>query len=160
MNTPETKLQKTPTNFVCENCDFECSKMSDWNRHISTSKHLTIQNHTHPIQKHAKEYDCICGKSYGYSSNYYTHRKKCIVMIEKQNTTVDATPDNLSDSNLIVQLIKQNQEFKELLIEQNTKMVDTFSVAICDAIKQCSSSISNSTVNSHNKTFNLQVFLN
>jgi hypothetical protein len=83
-------------------------------------------------------------------------------MIEKQNTAVDATPDNLSDSNLIVQLIKQNQEFKELLIEQNTKMVDTFSVAICEAIKQCSTITNNTnTVNSNNnKTFNLQVFLN
>jgi hypothetical protein len=58
-------------------------------------------------------------------------------------------------------LIKQNQEFKELLIEQNTKMVDTFSVAICEAIKQCSTITNNTnTVNSNNKTFNLQVFLN
>ena len=49
------------------------------------------------------------------------------------------------------ELQKQNNEFKELLIEQNKTIID--------AIKHTNNT-TNNNVNSHNKTFNLQVFLN
>jgi hypothetical protein len=53
---------------------------------------------------------------------------------------------------LIKYLIKENSEFKELIVEQN-KMV----------MKMCEkgvTTINNNNINSHNKTFNLNVFLN
>jgi len=85
----------------------------------------------------------------------YNHKKKCKGV---EDTETYQAFDKPTDADLIVQLIKQNQEFKELLIEQNTKMVDTFS----EAIKKNNITNNNTinTVNSHNKTFNLQVFLN
>jgi hypothetical protein len=48
--------------------------------------------------------------------------------------------------------MKENSEFKELIVEQN-KMV----MKMCE---KTSSSITNSNINSNNKTFNLNVFLN
>jgi len=66
------------------------------------------------------------------------------------------------DSDLIVQLLKQNDDFKTMLLEQNTKMIESFQ----EACKINSTSITNNnnntnhTVNSHNKTFNMNVFLN
>ena len=30
--------------FECKSCDFECSKKSDWNRHLFTAKHLNRIN--------------------------------------------------------------------------------------------------------------------
>ena len=156
MNTPETKRQKTPSSFVCENCDFRCSKMSDWNRHITTSKHQNIQNHTQIIQKNAVKYECICGKSYGYSSNFYTHRKKCMVVDAKQddNVLITLVSEVVKSNNEIqrqnVELQKQTNELQKQNQEMQKQILDVCKNGI----------ISNSTVNSHNKTFNLQVFLN
>ena len=42
---------KSPHVFSCELCDFECSKIRDWNRHILTLKHTKatkmLQNATY-----------------------------------------------------------------------------------------------------------------
>ena len=44
-NKMETKLStKNTKKFVCENCNFLCSKKSYWERHIVTSKHAKLTN--------------------------------------------------------------------------------------------------------------------
>ena len=148
----DEKLKKRDPRFVCVSCNFKCYMKCDWDRHILRPKHTNnVFLEQTEETKTNKTYTCKCGRIFSTSSGLWKHDQKC--GLDK--------PDNLSDSDLVVQLIKQNQEFKELLIEQNTKMVDTFSVAICEAIKQCSTITNNTnTVNSNNKTFNLQVFLN
>jgi hypothetical protein len=151
MKMPENSCEKMPNIFICEKCDFKCSKQSNWNKHIMTSKHQTIQNHTKIIQKNAKTYDCICGKSYGYSSNYYTHRKKCFVVDTKQDDNALIT--------LVTEVVKSNNEIQKQNIElqkQNQEMQKQI-------LEVCKNGIVNNSVthvNSHNKTFNLQVFLN
>jgi hypothetical protein len=148
----DEKLKKRDPRFVCVRCNFKCYMKCDWDRHILRPKHTNkVFLDTSEEKKTNKTYNCKCGRIFSTNSGLWKHEQKC--GLDK--------PDNLFDSNLIIQLIKQNQEFKELLIEQNTKMVDTFSVAIGEAIKQCSTNTNiNSNVNSNNKTFNLQVFLN
>ena len=34
-----TKTPKNAKKYICENCDFACSKKSDFNRHLMTAKH-------------------------------------------------------------------------------------------------------------------------
>ena len=134
--------------LYCEICDFKCCKKGDWNRHIITSKHINAYQML-TLNTPPTKYECECGCSYAYRQSLYTHKKKC-----KNHITTIHNSD--TDSNLVVQLIKQNQEFNHLLIEQNNKMMDTF----VEAIKNGITNGNNNTVNSHNKTFNLQVFLN
>jgi hypothetical protein len=99
-------------------------------------------------------FQCQCGKTYNYLSGLCKHKKNCKGIEETEIYQELYKP---TDSNLIIQLIKQNQEFKELLVEQNTKLVDT----ITQSIKNNSiTNNNNNHVNSHNKTFNLNVFLN
>ena len=38
------KPPKTPEQFECESCSFECSKYSDYSRHLSTRKHKRTIN--------------------------------------------------------------------------------------------------------------------
>jgi len=151
-----TKSQKSPVSFYCEKCDYTTSNKKDYNKHILTAKHQNaIQSYTNANTK----IQCFCGKIFKHTPSLYRHKRICVNSNDNSNETESNV--SLAGSNLIIQLIKQNQEFKELLIEQNTKMVDTFSVAIGEAIKQCSTITNNTnTVNSNNKTFNLQVFLN
>jgi hypothetical protein len=142
--------------FVCEKCDYTCKQKWMWSRHITTTKHQNTYKHTDTdLQKSSgKSYACKCGNEYSHRQSLYNHRKKC--KCSSENDTIQAQ-DKQAESEIIFQLIKQNQEFKELLIEQNTKMCETFT----EAIKHTNNTTNNNNhINSHNKTFNLQVFLN
>jgi len=73
----------TPKNakkFKCEKCMFISSKLSDWNRHITTQKHLHTTDTTKYNISYAiveKEYGCGCGKKYNHRSSLFNHKKKC-----------------------------------------------------------------------------------
>ena len=149
--------QISPNKFICEVCTISCNRKTEWLRHIQTKKHISNKNGeiSNILATSVSPMVCECGKSYSDRTGLWRHKKKCC----EKNTHDKNEP---TDSNLIVQLIKQNQEFKELLVEQNTKLVDTFSEAITQVIKLNSITNNNNInqVNSHNKTFNLQLFLN
>jgi hypothetical protein len=99
------------------------------------------------VQDH---YQCQCGKTYNYLSGLCKHKKKCK---GAEDIETYQALDKPTDADLIVQLIKQNQDFKDLIIEQNKTIVE--------AIKHNNiTTNNNNTINSHNKTFNLHVFLN
>jgi hypothetical protein len=59
---------------------------------------------------------------------------------------------------LILEIVKQNQEFKTLLIEQQTKMLEQQNKLI--ELSSKPNNITNTNSNNNNKTFNLNVFLN
>ena len=134
------KAQKNATNFVCKSCNFECSKKSDWDRHIMRPKHLKhlemIQNDTPKDIKNITQYDCECGNTYKHHSGLWRHKKSC-----------DFTKGDSKKDDLIDYLIKENQEFKNLILE---------------LAKKDSSVINNNTNchNTNNNTFNLNMFLN
>jgi hypothetical protein len=71
---------------------------------------------------------------------------------DKNGNNIDDNID-VTDSNIIIQLIKQNDDFKHLLIEQNKTIIEL-------SKNISNTNISHSNINSHNKTFNLQFFLN
>ena len=145
----------SPNKFICDACTISCNRKTEWTRHIQTKKHISNKNGeiSNILATSVTPMVCECGKSYSDRTGLWRHKKKCCEKnIHDKNEPTDA--------NMIVQLIKQNQEFKELLIEQNTKLVDTFSEAISEVIKNNTTIVNNNHVNSHNKTFNLQLFLN
>ena len=153
--TPKTAILRQ-----CISCDFKCSKNVDWDRHISTAKHQNRTNLNNLEQKNAEKSQSLfvcknCNKSYNARNSLWYHEKKCNTNTNDNNlNNIDIT-----DSNIIVQLIKQNDEFKHLLVEQSKAMIEQ-NKTIIELSKN--SSITNNTThtNSHNKTFNLQFFLN
>ena len=150
--------------FVCDGCNFKCSRKWLWDRHIATPKHNNTYNTTdNDLQvSDKKSYKCDCGTEYSHRQSLYNHKKKC--KWTEENKCVEKTDHKLqttnADTNIILQLIKQNSDFQTLILdqtkifmEQNTKLVDTFS----EALKH--NSITNNTNVNSNNTFNLQVFL-
>ena len=150
------KMPKNAEKFNCDVCDFKCCKQSNYNKHILTPKHKINQKRYKMVQNNAnenieeddKKYTCECGLVYKHYSGLWRHKKKC----QKENTenTENTEIENNITPELIIEIIKQNQEFKDLLLEQNKTIIELSK----------NTTIINNTSNSHNKTFNLQVFLN
>jgi len=74
--------QKNIAKFVCEICDFMCSKKGDWDRHLTRPKHL---NNVHKIQNDTiknienienSKYVCECGNIYKHHSGLWRHKNK------------------------------------------------------------------------------------
>jgi hypothetical protein len=154
--------QKTPKIFLCENCDFNTCNKKDYMRHISTGKHKRITNDNKRINEKTPDYfQCECGKVYKYLSGLSRHRTKHNCINNQCEDEIDTI--NLHDSQCILQILKQNEEFKNLILEQNkiiteqnTKLFD-----LCKTNNGFPNYVTNNIhTNSHNKTFNLQVFLN
>jgi hypothetical protein len=85
-----------------------------------------------------------------HHSSYYRHKKKCMLSTDPQEK--QKLENNASDKDeLINYLIKENQEFKSMILELVKK----------DSYNQCTTNNNNNTMNhSNNKTFNLNFFLN
>jgi hypothetical protein len=138
-------MPKNAKEFVCENCDFKCSKLSNYNAHILTRKHKILQNTTEKKSKNA-EYICDCNKVYKHHSSLWNHKKQCnFIKEEKVEIIETAENTDLNDKDLILTLIQQNNELQKQML---------------DVIKNGTNINNTVNNNSHNKTFNLQVFLN
>jgi hypothetical protein len=121
--------------FICKECDYVTNRKSQYDRHLNTRKHILTTNR---LQLSTTEYTCECGKKYSCRQNLYRHKQKCDG-VEPEQTQV-APP---VDSSLVIELLKQNQEFKEMMIEQNKRMSEQQ-----DTIIELSKIIGSHTTNS------------
>ena len=152
----ELENSKKHKHYFCNICDFQSSNRNDYNRHNLTLKHKNQSKPkvflTEKLEKTPNHlFGCICGNVYKHKSTLCAHKKKCKIKDDKC--------DNESLTNLVIEVVKsntelqkQNDEFKSMLLEQNSKIID-----MC---KNNNTNITNNNVNSHNKAFNLNVFLN
>jgi len=141
------ELKKTVV-FYCKICDYTCSKQSQWDRHIDTRKHKNVDKilTNVDILGPKKVHTCHCGKNYSHRQSLSIHKKKCNISENNEDSENSENIDKKDE--LINYLIKENQEFKNLILEIVKK----------DTTTNNNNNIT--TTNSHNKTFNLQFFLN
>jgi hypothetical protein len=158
------KRAKRAEKIVCKICDYSTCKNSHYERHLETDKHKKQENDSKMVvndssigQKSTKSYECKCGKIYKYDSGYYRHKKKC--NIEEKNNTEIVTESTEKNEiyDLVKYLMNENKELKDMMIEQQTKMMEQQNLVL----EIAKNGTHNTThTNSHNKTFNLQIFLN
>ena len=152
--------------FVCEKCDFKCSKESNYKLHIDTNKHkrVTESNKKMPT-KEDKTFICICGNSYKYRPGLAKHKRTCIMEKTHASSSI-VTKDNYETTDGFVlenEINKKidsttDKELKELvkeLIKQNGELVKTINEIVP---KIGNTNITNN--NNNNNNFNLNVFLN
>jgi hypothetical protein len=174
METVETKMEtfypkKNPKKYACDTCYFFTSNKKDFERHCETKKHkrgFFQQMETELPQKTPDDATCeFCKKKYKDRSGLWKHNKFCnklschqiseknIVVIEDDKEINSEIIPNEKQIILLTSLfqaqLKENQDFKEMMLEQNKTIVN-----LC---KEKSIIMNN---NCNNKTFNLQVFLN
>ena len=157
-------MPKNAEKFSCEESNFICSKNSNWLKHISTAKHNFRTYRTEKMPKNANSYKCECGKIFSARNSLWYHRKKC----NEHDVTSTILPIESTDSHIVIQLLKQNDDFKELMVDQYTQLHETtkqnveLQRQLVDAVKNNTNSITNitnNTTNNHQK-FNLNFFLN
>ena len=136
-------MPKNAESFYCKICDFKCSKQSNYDAHVLTAKHKKIQKDTIKIQKNATpQYVCECGRIFAYHSGLWRYKKKCHeIDDEKALEKMVSEHNEPSDKEMMMLLLKDNSEMKKMMME----IIKTGT---------------HNTTNSHNKTFNLQFFLN
>jgi Txe/YoeB family toxin of Txe-Axe toxin-antitoxin module len=144
---------KTSQKFYCEFCDYGTCKKSNYENHISTAKHekclkgngLETNGNKNKLKTSSLIYSCEnCKKEFKNRSGLWKHNKICKTNEFDNN---EISKDTEKKDELINYLIKENQEFKNLILEIVKK--DTYTT----------NNTTNNT-NSHNKAFNLQFFLN
>ena len=145
------KSQSVRIEYNCEPCDYVTSSKSDYNKHLNTAKHKRV---TRGDTNDPKTHKCICGKDFKHRQGLWKHKKNCNLDSPSQTpSTNDDKYDMLS--NTILLLVNENREFKQLLIDQNAKMME-----MAGNMGGNNHHNNNTTnTNSHNK-FNLNVFLN
>jgi hypothetical protein len=148
---------KNATKFKCEYCNFNCCKLSDWNRHILRPKHknnekwyfLPINDKPKTQKTPENKFICNCGKIYQHQSGLSRHKKKCKDDDNQNMLYIDANTQLTPE--LVLKLIEQNKELQQTLIDQNKTIIE---------LAQKAGSYNTTNTNCGNKTFNLQVFLN
>ena len=141
---------KKPLIFFCNLCDFNTCNKKDFNRHNKTKKHIFNVCQSKSMEKNPKPiYQCSCGKNYKDNSGLWRHKKKCFENKEIQESKIEQYEKSITPE-LVIEIIKQNQELQKQNNEIQKQMLEV--------IKNGTNNTNN--INSHNKTFNLQVFLN
>ena len=152
--------------FSCEKCNYVCSRLSQYNRHLMTRKHemlhTILTNADELVPLSSKLYKCKCGNSYKHRQSLYKHNLICSVT---QDTNTNIVIDKSDLTQKLVELImSKNQEFMTELVSNITSS----NKEVMEKMMEIIPSIGNTT-NSHNNTnsnntnnnqFNIQMFLN
>jgi hypothetical protein len=177
MEQNETKIPQNFPKFNCQLCGIKTNNKKDYNKHLITEKHkaksecnTTVTNFEDNIPKKSP-YQYICNKCKKVSNcrvSMWRHKKKCSMVIpisdedniKLLNESGIILHDNDNDENIQLDVKANITEFCDkdlimMLIKQNTDLMEM--------LKNGTTSHSHNTtnhMNSHNKTFNLQFFLN
>jgi hypothetical protein len=159
--------------FVCELCEYKCSKKSDFEKHLTSNKHKSNKTEDKCNLKFAKnvELTCnICNKIYKSRTGLWRHKKLCNfdeTSIENtiiENTIIDASSNEFKVlTNIVIELVKNNTELQKQTSELQKQNHD-FQKQVLEICKNNNTTINNTNSNNinttNNKTFNLQLFLN
>ena len=152
------KLPKMPTKYICEKCDFICFKKSNYEKHLNTQKHINANNANLNNALIFNEKICsICNHIFKHASSLSRHKKKCRIHLKNdiidndENKIINSPEDVKMLTSLIMEVVKSNTDLQKQTLEMQQQMLD-----VC----KTNMNTTNNMNNCHNKTFNMQVFLN
>ena len=162
------KSEKIRRIYSCESCDYNTVDKKDYTKHCLTRKHkmeiLEKSKENDGKTLHNTGYNCLqCGKNYETNAGLWKHSKKC--QVGKSDNTLISEDDILSSEpikNYIMKLVEQNNELKNMFIQQNTEFIqhnaELKEIKTIIAEQPPPQQITNNkTIN--NTQFNLNVFL-
>lgn len=155
--------------FLCTDCDYITCRRWNFDQHLASAKHVRMTKEDSRGQNVPSQiststgFVCDCGRSYKHRQGLWKHRRACPPKFGGQSSkfgefspnfgdVVATSSVEVTDKDLIVMLIQDNNELRKLMIESNNKLMD-----LC---KNHSGGTHITHTNSHNKAFNLNFFLN
>ena len=147
------KVPKSSNKFFCKACDYTTERESQFNRHILTDKHKRLTTANEKVPKSSKHL-CECGKEYVHASSLSKHRKVCTVSIKE--SFLEEKQENTSNDamlNMFSKMMKENEELRNLMAEQNEKIVDVME-------NSKPSMTTNNNIINNNQKVNINMFLN
>ena len=114
------KSPKSPSKYNCDKCDYNCSKPSEFKKHLLTGKHKRITMDNSLDNKIApREYKCECGRQYIFCSGLSKHKKKCKFLTPpeiNQDIPEEVIPNNrdVVIERLMEELTSERAEKKEM----------------------------------------------
>jgi hypothetical protein len=141
------KSEKSEENFYCKNCDYKCCRKYDYGKHLLTSKHIKSTKSSEMSKMSENMFSCLnCKKTFKDRSGLWRHKQKCI---QSENIVFDSSAnETIILTNLVIELVKSNGDLQKQMIEVIKNGTNN------------TNNTNNTNINSNNKTFNLQVFLN
>jgi hypothetical protein len=146
INQPKSALK-----YYCINCDYGSCKKFNYTAHLTSSKHShnlimeTNGNSFKPKISQPQNQCENCCKEFKNRSGLWKHKKIC-------NNEIFTNTEKDVD-NLVQYLIKENADFKQLILDQNKQMLE-----MANKVGNNTNINSNNSNNTNN--FNLHFFLN
>jgi hypothetical protein len=153
-------LRKNNSNFYCMTCDYNTHRKSSYDKHLLTTKHIkvatgnnstTLETNSCNKLQNSHFYSCgNCQKEFLNRSGIWKHKKKC-------NKQQENEKDEPTDKEVILKILKQNSQ----LIKENSELrkeQTDIKELILEIVKNGNHNTTH--INSHNKAFNLNFFLN
>ena len=146
--------------FFCEKCHYGTSKKSSYDDHLISKRHNKSTPSNNILPKFCSVFICqTCNKKYKDNSGLWRHKKKCTFNQEKYEPTFNDLKSHEKQQQLVDYLMKENSEFKQLMMDQNKHMLELAKNSVGHNTNVINS---NNTTNNNNtnNNFNLQFFLN
>ena len=174
-------VQKSSNNFYCKFCNYNTSRLSQYNRHILTAKHNMLcnllYNNNDKNQKVPDHKCCNCGKQFKHQPSLSRHKKTCFKKEPTQNSelvVVESKPklEHEMVFNFVKQMTENNELFMKHQLEkesENNKQNHEFQLQMFNQMMEfmknslTTNNINNGNINNTNNNythFNLQIYLN
>ena len=147
--------------YFCLKCQYYTDKKSNYDSHLLTLKHYGKHGWKQPETKTKPENICkICDKIFANRSGLWKHKKTCNQ--KEDNNETNQTTNNIASNfvitpEFIIEIIKtHSNDIKQIILEQN----NTIQTLVTNGISNNVNGNNVTQTNSHNKSFNLQFFLN
>ena len=168
------KVSENIIEYTCDKCNYITGVKSNYKKHCITARHINLTNLTENVsENNILELRCTtCNKIYKSRMGLWQHSKKCFLEENKNivlENPIKEVNNNILDTNIILELIKQNKELQNLLVQQSNE----HKTMLVQQSKENSELVnklierepggntinSNNTIN-NNQKFNLNLFLN
>jgi hypothetical protein len=181
LGNPEV-IEKSIKKYVCDFCYYSTSNKQNYEKHILTRRHKMETLGNQKVSKSIKNYICeFCNKKYTNRSGLWKHKQICNknikvyipvnnIPVNNEEKEPNITSSNSQIINVVLELVKQNTEFKDLLVEQNKYIIEQnkqngnlqsqfIELAKEKTMSNCLNNMTNNNTTNNNH-FNLQFFLN
>ncbi len=144
---------KITEKFVCEHCDYKSSRLSEWNRHILTQKHIRLTQSV----KLGTTYNCNCGNTYKHRQSLYKHKQICkIIEIDNKQKVSKVSQEEVSLQS-IFNFLQNNQSAQTEIMSKMLELMQTQTSNIVNSNINVNNTQNNTNTNNQ---FNIQMYLN